>query len=188
MRRKSKKSTLEAADLFGTTESYDRRYVDAASADVLAAARAGALSLIAIDSTTLSDVIDQAGVLTAVSGDIVEQLVAPLRARLERAFADAGDDTEAASDQFRALYREWKTQRIDATANHAALAAHGRGALAALNPGTPVCWVVDGGRPCAEGDDNVLAGTVPAGDDFPTGHRHAPAYAGCRCAIALASR
>jgi DivIVA domain-containing protein len=188
MRRKSKKATLDLADLFGSTESYQRRYVDAASADVLAAARAGALSLMAIDAAKMSDVIDQAGVLAAVNGDIVEQLISPLRARLERAFTDAGDDTEVASDQFRALYREWKTQRIDATANHAALAAHGRGALAALNPGTPVCWVVDGERPCAEGDDNVLAGTVPAGDDFPTGHRHAPAYPGCRCAIALASR
>jgi DivIVA domain-containing protein len=188
MRRKSKKATLDLADLFGSTESYQRRYVDAAAADVLAAARAGALSLVAIDAAKMSDVIDMAGVLAAVNGDIVEQLISPLRARLERAFTDAGDDTEVASDQFRALYREWKTQRIDAAANHAALAAHGRGALVALNPGTPLCWVVDGERPCAEGDDNVLAGTVLAGDDFPTGHRHAPAYVGCRCAIALASR
>jgi DivIVA domain-containing protein len=188
LRRKTKKTTLSVADLFGPADAYARRYTDAAGADVMAAARAGASSLSDVDASKLSATIDKADVVGAVSAELVEQLVAPLRDRLERAFGDAGDDTEAAADQFRSLYREWKTQRIDVSSSHAVLAAHGRGALAALSPGTPVCWVVDGEHPCAEGDDNVLAGAVPSGDDFPTGHRHAPAYMGCRCAIALASR
>jgi cell division septum initiation protein DivIVA len=188
LRRKTKKTTLTLDDLFGSASSYENRYIDAVSADVTAAARAGALSLAQIEPAPLTAAIEKASVVDATAIELVEHLVAPLRARLERAFVDSADDAEAAADQFRAVYREWKTQRIDAAASHVALAAHGRGALAALTSGTPVCWVVDSERPCAEGDDNVLGGAVAAGDDFPTGHRHAPAYPGCRCAIALAPR
>jgi DivIVA domain-containing protein len=188
LRRKTKKTTLTLDDLFGSASSYENRYIDAVAADVTAAARAGALSLTEMEPASLTAALDKASVSDAIAIELVEHLVAPLRARLERAFVDSADDAEAAADQFRAVYREWKTQRIDAAASHAALAAHGRGALAALTPGTSLCWVVDSERPCAEGDDNVLGGAVAAGDDFPTGHRHAPAYMGCRCAIALASR
>ena len=32
---------------------------------------------------------------------------------------------------------------------------------------------------------NALGGIICAGESFPTGHRHAPAHAGCRCGIAM---
>ncbi len=36
-----------------------------------------------------------------------------------------------------------------------------------------------------DADDNALAGAVAAGEPFPTGHCHAPAYPGCRCGIVV---
>ena len=141
---------------------------------------AGAASIASADAETFgthTDVADHA------VDELINELVIPLRDRLERAFIDAGDQLDPATDHFRAIYREWKTARIDEAAANSVRLAHGRGVLAALMPGSPVCWVVDPTRPCAEGDDNVLGGVVPAGSDFPTGHRHAPAYRGCRCAI-----
>ncbi|HEU0042497.1 MAG TPA: hypothetical protein VFQ15_09115, partial [Jiangellaceae bacterium] len=86
----------------------------------------------------------------------------------------------------RATYREWKG-RIDELAADLVRTAHGRAAYAVLAPGTPVCWVFDpSGPPCADAEDNVLAGPVPAGEPFPTGHRYAPAYRGCRCLLVVA--
>jgi hypothetical protein len=97
----------------------------------------------------------------------------------------AGDDPVEATSSLRAVYREWKVDRLDGASDHLALAAHGRGAFVALAPGTPVCWVSDPEGPgCPDAEDNFLAGAVPAGDEFPTGHRHAPAYPGCRCLLA----
>ena len=84
----------------------------------------------------------------------------------------------------RAVYREWKSQHIDANVVDIAHSAHGRGALAALTPGSKVCWKVDPNGPaCSDAEDNSLAGAVRAGDAFPTGHTHAPAHSGCRCAL-----
>ena len=34
---------------------------------------------------------------------------------------------------------------------------------------------------CADCEDNSLAGAIPAGEPFPTGHTSAPAHPGCRC-------
>jgi len=43
----------------------------------------------------------------------------------------------------------------------------------------------DGERACPECEDNGLAGPVPKGRPFPTGHRHPPAHSGCRCLLAV---
>jgi hypothetical protein len=92
-------------------------------------------------------------------------------------------------DSVRALYREWKNQRLDDQLEHAVHLAFGRGALAAIDPGTPICWRVDPhGPPCSDAEDNALAGDVPAGDAFPTGNAAAPAHEGCRCMLAVAPR
>ena len=83
----------------------------------------------------------------------------------------------------RATYREWKG-RIDDLGGDLVRTAYGRAAYAVLAPGTPVCWVFDPSGPaCPDAEDNVLAGSVPAGEPFPTGHRYAPAYRGCRCLL-----
>jgi cell division septum initiation protein DivIVA len=186
LRRKTKKTTLTFDEMVGATDVYVERYRAAIHNDLVAAGGLGVVSLVE-RSTESAETIGAGG---EVGGhaitELMAELVIPLRERLERAFIDAGEQVEAAGDHFRAIYREWKTQRIDDAAANAARLAYGRGALAALTPGTPICWVVDPAHLCAEGDDNVLGGEVPAGSEFPTGHRSAPAYSGCRCAIALA--
>jgi len=110
--------------------------------------------------------------------------VTPLRARVAAAVSETGGNTDDLSAPLRAAYREWKTQRLDRAASHAALAAFGAGALEALVPGTPVRWAVEPAEgACPDGEDNALAGIVAAGDSFPTGHRHAPAHSTCRCQV-----
>ena len=103
---------------------------------------------------------------------LADWLVEPLRERLERCVADGDGDNAGISKRVRAVYREWKTQHIDEQLDDVFRAAHGRGALAAIAPGTPVVWVCDtAATGCADCDDNSLAGPVPAGQAFPTGHR-----------------
>jgi hypothetical protein len=115
---------------------------------------------------------------------LAEWLVEPLRERLERCVADGDADNAGISKRIRAVYREWKTQHIDEQLDDVILAAHGRGALAAIAPGTPVVWVCDDATTgCADCDDNSLAGPIPAGQAFPTGSEFAPGHVGCRCLL-----
>jgi hypothetical protein len=108
---------------------------------------------------------------------------------LERSVNDAAGDNEELANMVRGIYREWKTQRIDEHLDDVARAAFGRGALAAVVPGTKICWMVDPNGPaCPDAEDNALAGEVAAGQPFPTGDTCAPAHEGCRCMLALAPR
>jgi len=104
---------------------------------------------------------------------------------VEAAIDEGPDDPEdVLADRIRSCYREWKTRRVDEVAANAVLGAFGTGAFEALPRGTRVRWVVDpGGQPCPDADDNALAGALPKGEVFPTGHRHAPAHPGCRCLV-----
>jgi DivIVA domain-containing protein len=125
------------------------------------------------------------GARTGADGLVTDDVVLPLRERLQRALDEAHGDTVEASSLLRAAYREWKTQRLDALAADLVYAVAGRGAFDTVPAGTPICWRVDpSGSPCPDADDNALAGIVAAGDPFPTGHRFPPAHAGCRCLIA----
>ena len=120
---------------------------------------------------------------------LLATVIVPLRERLERAVADADGDNGELADTVRAVYREWKTQRIDEHLDDVARMAFGRGALVALTPGTPVCWTVDPNGPaCPDAEDNALAGVIGAGQPFPTDHTCAPAHEGCRCMLQHAPR
>lgn len=127
----------------------------------------------------------------AAARDAVEalgaELVAPLRDRLARCVDEADGDNAELATLVRAVYREWKNQRIDEHLDDIARAAFGRGALTAIAPGTPICWIVDPNGPaCPDAEDNSLGGVIAAGSAFPTDDVCAPAHAGCRCMIALA--
>lgn len=165
------------------------RYAASIVADLEKAALAGAAS---IDGGTTKEHradINRAGATKAAVESMTTTIVIPLRERLERAVADAEGDNEELAGMVRGIYREWKTQRIDEHLDDVARAAFGRGALAAVVPGTKVCWMVDPNGPaCPDAEDNALAGEVPAGQPFPTGHDAAPAHEGCRCMLALAPR
>ena len=178
LRRARTVPSIEA--LLGDVDGQVVRFALAARPEVSEAALAGARSIAPGQKSVDAAVVDRA------LDELAAELVAPLRERVSRAVIESGADTTSVLDQLRSLYREVKLQRIESVADHTALVAHGRGAFAALTGGTTICWIVDPTHPCAEGDDNVLGGVVNAGDSFPTGHTHAPAYFGCRCAIAIA--
>ena len=165
------------------------RYAAAITAELEKAALMGAAS---IDNGTTKEHradINRAGATKAAIESLTDTIVVPLRERLERAVADAAGDNAELANAVRGLYREWKTQRIDEHLDEVARAAFGRGALAAVMPGTKVCWMVDPNGPaCPDAEDNALAGEVAAGQPFPTGHSGAPAHEGCRCMLALAPR
>ena len=165
------------------------RYAAAITSELEKAALVGAAS---IDQGTTKEHkadINRAGATKAAIEALTATIVSPLRERLERAVNDAGGDNEELANMVRGLYREWKTQRIDEHLDDVTRAAFGRGALAAVVPGTKVCWMVDPNGPaCPDAEDNALAGEVAAGQPFPTGHTCAPAHEGCRCMLALAPR
>jgi len=113
----------------------------------------------------------------------------PLRDRLERCIAEGEGDNAVVTKKVRAVYREWKTQRIDETLDDVMRRAHGRGVLAGFDLDTPIVWEVDERFPaCPDCEDNVLAGAIAAGAEFPTGDSFAPAHQGCRCLLVAADR
>ncbi len=180
LRGKTPVKTLDA--IVGPKADHAARYTAALEAAVKSAAMAGARSLSDASEKELAK--DIAKQMAAVNEQIISSIVAPLRERLSRSISQAAGDNNELSSLVRLVYREWKNQHIDTHVDDIARASHGRGALAALDPGTKVCWKVDPNGPaCADAEDNSLAGAVKAGDAFPTGHTHAPAHSGCRCAL-----
>jgi DivIVA domain-containing protein len=166
------------------TEQSDR-YVDAIASELVLAAEAGSAS---IEGTVPLD-LGPEGTLAPVRESLASGLVMPLRERLQRCVDEGDGDNDAVTKRARAVYREWKTQRIDEQLDDVFRVAYGRGACDAIEPGTPVTWIVDPAGPaCPDAEDNSLAGTIAMGEAFPTGHVCAPAHAGCRCLVALADR
>lgn len=164
-----------------------QRYAHAIDDELRRAALAGAASVDQREAAAHERDIVKAKALRPAIDALTASLVSPLRERLERAVEQAGGDNGELASSVRAIYREWKTQRIDEHLDDVVLMAFGHGALVALTPGTPVCWAVDpNGPPCPDADDNALAGAVPAGQPFPTDHLCAPAHEGCRCMLVRA--
>jgi cell division septum initiation protein DivIVA len=178
LRRAKTPDDLDA--LVGVEADHAERYRVAVTANVRAAALAGAASVGRERDVPSSEVQQH------VLDDVTAEFVVPLRERLAKALEDAGGDAVEAAATLRAGYREWRTQRADETAAYLVLVAHGRGAYDAVVAGTQIRWVVDPEGPlCPDADDNALAGVIVAGQPFPTGHCHAPAHPGCRCGIAV---
>jgi hypothetical protein len=111
----------------------------------------------------------------------------PLRERIDRSFVASDGNLDDVSDRVRALYREWKGQRLAETSAHFVAAAYARGVFDGLGAGSSVRWVVDpAAAPCPDCDDNVLAGHLTKGSEFPTGNTCAPAHPGCHCLVLAA--
>jgi hypothetical protein len=166
------------------TEQSDR-YVDAIASELVLAAEAGSASV----EGTVPLNLGPDGTLAPVRESLVSGLVTPLRERLERCVEEGDGDNDAVTKRARAVYREWKTQRIDEQLDDVFRLAYGRGQCDAIEPGTAVSWIVDPDGPaCPDAEDNSLAGVVELGQPFPTNHTCAPAHAGCRCLIAPVDR
>lgn len=130
--------------------------------------------------------------LSATLSDRVTQFLALHRAHLDRTFSEAdeaAEDTAELGDRVRAAYRDWRSGSLSDLAGDLATAGFALGERLAAGDGTPWRWVVDhGGLPCADGEDNALAGDVACGEPFPTGDVLPPAHPGCRCMLAPAAR
>jgi hypothetical protein len=177
-------STPSAEVVFGNEMDYVERYRVAAEADLRTAAIAGARSAGA-SPLEAGAMIDKARVVDLCLAEVGLEIATPLRTRLVETLSEAGRDADEATGGLRAAYREWKTQRLEVLAGHAAVGAYERGALAALPTGTCVRWMVDPNGPvCPDAEDNALAGPLVVGEAFPTGHTAPPAHLGCRCHIA----
>jgi DivIVA domain-containing protein len=128
-----------------------------------------------------------AEVIATVANDLAMELILPLRRRLDERLHEAaavGDDQMTASDRVSSAYRELKTQRTARLAEDWLAAAWATGVHHATPPGATGTWATDPDHPCCtDCDDNGLAGPVPVGTAFPTGHLHPPAHPGCRCVI-----
>lgn len=182
LRKKTPVKTLDA--IVGPKSEHAGRYTEAVESTVKSAGLTGAKS-----TSDANDSVLQKGFashMAAINESIVASLVAPLRERLSRCISQAAGDNGELTSLVRVVYREWKSQIIDQHAEDIVRNAYGRGALSAVAKGVQISWVLDPTvEVCSDCNDNSLSAPVTAGEAFPTGHTHAPAHAGCRCAIVL---
>jgi DivIVA domain-containing protein len=159
-------------------------YIEAVAEDVMSAAMGGAKSLSSSLKADLRRKVTSSAVMQVMSKNIDDVLVRPLRDRIQRCVEQSDGDREEMSKLIRSVYREWKMQRVEQHIGDIARLAYSRGAYLVLDQGASVCWMVDpNGPPCADAEDNSLAGATALGTDFPTGHAHPTAHTGCRCLV-----
>ena len=160
-------------DLLPNLDEHAARWAEAARAPLGDAAAAGAAAA-----------GGEPAPVDGLAADLAQGLVGPLRDRIDRSFAASDGNLDDVADRVRALYREWKGQRLTESAQHVVVAAYALGAFDALDQASQVRWTVDPSTPpCPDCDDNVLAGSISKGDDFPTGSPSAPAHTGCKCLV-----
>jgi DivIVA domain-containing protein len=163
-------------------ETHAAGYLAAISEELIEAAASGAAEFGAKNTKTLKNRLQKSGATDDAGNLLRGGLVEPLRDRLERAISNGGGDNEEVTKKVRAVYREWKTQHIDDLLDDVLRYAHGGGARATANPGDVMVWMIDPSEEsCPDCEDNSLAGSVAAGEAYPTGHTAAPAHPGCRC-------
>ncbi len=169
--RRSKPKSVD--DVLPNPEKHVARWAEAAAEALADAAAAGAASQEG-SSTSVTD----------LATELAASLTVPLRERIDRGFAASDGNLDDIADRVRALYREWRGQRLNDATSHYTAAAYARGVFDAIDAGTKVCWVIDpSAGACPDCDDNVLAGAVVKGEEFPTGDLAAPAHPGCHCLV-----
>ena len=127
----------------------------------------------------------------ALANELAAHVADPLRRRLEDAGRLEGADEGTVAEHVGSAFREWKGERVERLAGDFVIKAFSAGSISEATGGggadpTPVEWlaVADPGKdPCADCEDNALAGPQAAGEPFPTGHRSPPAHPGCRCLL-----
>ena len=157
-------------------ESHIDRYARAARSEVHDAAAAGAVSMGVEPPSSVDEVFSLASHMLA------EELILPMRERLERVIDSSQGNRFELSAFVRSVYREWK-QRFDSLADEMLLQSYGAGAYRSLPEGSLVVWASDGSTVgCAGGHTNVGV-VIRVPEVFPSGHQYPPISARCRCLI-----
>lgn len=118
-----------------------------------------------------------------LAADLAADLTALIRARLGQSLEASSESGDGAADAAGAAFREWRGSRIESTAADFTVRAFSEGSVTG-GDGIAVRWIVDDeGRPCPDCEDNALAGSLGAGEEFPTGEVHPPVHPGCRCLL-----
>jgi hypothetical protein len=99
-----------------------------------------------------------------------------------------GDDVEdrdevAAVAEVSAFYREVRNRQLEETVADFSIEAFNTGIKLVGDPVAYHWYSWPHRRPCADCEDNVLAGDNPVSELFPTGHEKPPAHPGCKCII-----
>ncbi len=153
----------------------------------LAAAREAGVrfvgEVLGLDTSELTISLE-AGTIASLASSVVEHVVRELGDRLASELSSLAD-AEGAGRVVGAAYREWKGERVEQLAHYGATQAFSSGVLA----GATACqsfvrWSVgEVDQPCADCDDNALAGVQAPGEAFPTGQVSPPLHMGCRCVL-----
>jgi len=180
---RAKRSSLDIDAVLGSEAEHSARYATAVAEDSMAAASAGAKSVKAAGGSSRR--VTQKAIAAHAVSAITAGLVAGFREDARIAIGEAEGDREVLLGLIRDVYRSWKTERIDSHVDDIACSSYSHGAYLALEPGSRITWMAEPDTNCcSECEDNSLGGSVVRGDDFPTGHSHPPAHAGCRCLVA----
>ena len=185
----TKKSQVALEKVLPTFDNQVQSFVEATNKDLIEVAMAGAQSLSKSLKADLRKKISNTTVMQVMSKKLADEIVYPLRERIQKCVVKSGGDSNEMSSLIRTVYREWKMQLVDKLVGDIARLAYSRGAYLVLDSGTKVCWMVDpNGPPCADAEDNSLAGAISRDEKFPTGHEHPVIHSGCRCLVVPAPR
>ena len=179
---RAKRSSLDIDAVLGTEAEHSARYAVAIVEDTMVAASAGAKSVKAAGGSSRR--VTQKAIAAHAVSAVTAGLVAGFREDARIAIGEAEGDRDVLLGLIRDVYRSWKTETIDSHVDDIACSSYSHGAYLALEPGSRITWMAEPDTNCcSECEDNSLGGSVVRGDDFPTGHSHPPAHAGCRCLV-----
>ncbi|PHX73201.1 MAG: hypothetical protein CK521_00170 [Acidimicrobium sp.] len=179
---RAKRTSLDIDAVLGTEAEHSARYATAVAEDTMAAASAGAKSVKAAGGSSRR--VTQKAIAAHALSAITAGLIAGFREDARIAIGEAEGDRDVLLGLIRDLYRIWKTERINSHVDDIACSSYSHGAYLALEPGSRITWMAEpDANCCSECEDNSLGGPIVRGDDFPTGHSHPPAHAGCRCLV-----
>lgn len=180
----SKKAQVALEKVLPSVENQLQTFVEATSKELIEAAMSGAQSLSKSLKSDLRKKISNATVMQVLSKKLADDIVYPLRERIQKCVESSGGSTDEMSSLIRSAYREWKMKQVDNIVGDISRLAYSRGAYLVLETGVKVCWMVDpNGPPCADAEDNSLAGEVNCGEKFPTGDEHPVIHSGCKCLV-----
>ena len=179
-----KRTSLTLAAMLPTAVEQAAQYLNTIRELVTSIAVDAARSHTDARRSDMRSAITQGAVLEKISEMLVSDLIQPLHERVDAAITAAGGDRDTLLVALRAIFHEWKSQHLAPVVSDIAYFAYARGLFLGCDTNTTMCWAVDpDGPPCADAEDNSLAGGVRRGDAFPTGHAYPLAHAGCRCLV-----